>query len=176
VDGVMGGVDGRVPAWDIEAGSAHEEISLRCVPPRQNARENQEGGTSVGMRIAGRGESWNDGPSLVRNGTGRTSGRRAAKCNVIANPILLTAIEPTMYPAASNGEEEQPVTSVTGLPRIKALKAAPLDSWVLLSSDESTILAAGDSYEEVSAKADALNSSEDFVIIKTPKSWDSLSV
>lgn len=68
------------------------------------------------------------------------------------------------------------MSSNTSTPRLRALKSAPLDSWVVLSRDESTILASGSTFEEASAKADALGTTDDAVIIKTPKLWASLSV
>ena len=58
--------------------------------------------------------------------------------------------------------------------RLKALKSAPLDSWILLSADESTVLATGDTFAEISKKADDF--SDDTVVLKTPKSWASFSV
>lgn len=59
-------------------------------------------------------------------------------------------------------------------PRLKALKSAPMDSWILLSGDESTVLAVGVSFSEISEKAGRFP--EDAVVLKTPKSWASFSV
>jgi hypothetical protein len=59
--------------------------------------------------------------------------------------------------------------------RLKALRSAPLDSWVALSSDESLIVAIGNSFAEAAANSDAAGC-EDPVIVKTPKQWAPLSV
>lgn len=59
--------------------------------------------------------------------------------------------------------------------RLKALKSAPMNSWIALSSDETSIVAIGDSYEEVSRKLDE-SGATDSVVIKTPQSWGSFSV
>lgn len=61
-------------------------------------------------------------------------------------------------------------------PRLKALKSAPLDSWVVLSPDERTVLVAAATFEEVARKADEAQLPEDAVTVKTPKSWASFSV
>lgn len=66
--------------------------------------------------------------------------------------------------------------AVAESPRLKTLKTAPLDSWVILSRDETTILASGKSFEEISKKAEELGSDDELVILKTPKAWSSLSV
>jgi hypothetical protein len=60
-------------------------------------------------------------------------------------------------------------------PRLRALKSAPLNSWIALSNDEASIIAAGDTYEELSKKIEASGIS-DFVVLKTPASWTPLSV
>jgi hypothetical protein len=60
-------------------------------------------------------------------------------------------------------------------PRFEALKSAPLDSWVALSEDESTIVAVGNSYSEVVSKSESAGVS-DPVVLKTPKSWLPISV
>ncbi len=60
-------------------------------------------------------------------------------------------------------------------PRLKALRSAPLDSWVALSEDESRIVAVGTTYEEA-AKGSERAGVEDPVILKTPRSWSPLSV
>jgi hypothetical protein len=59
--------------------------------------------------------------------------------------------------------------------RLKALEAAPLDSWIALSEDESHIVAVGRDYAEVSAKAEAAGET-DPLILKTPPTWAPLSV
>lgn len=66
--------------------------------------------------------------------------------------------------------------AVAESPRLKALKSAPMDSWIVLSGEESTILATGNSFEEASMRADQLDSADDLVVLKTPKSWASFSV
>lgn len=58
----------------------------------------------------------------------------------------------------------------TNMPRSDALRAAPLNSWVALSEDETRVVATGASYEEVSKRLDDAGI-EDSVIIKTPESW-----
>lgn len=60
-------------------------------------------------------------------------------------------------------------------PRSEALRAAPLDSWVALSEDESRIVATGDSYARVAETAEK-SGVADPIIIKTPKEWLPLSV
>jgi hypothetical protein len=60
--------------------------------------------------------------------------------------------------------------------RLKALKGAPLDAWIVLSGDETTVLASAPSFEEISGRIKELGSGDDFVVLKTPKSWVSLSV
>jgi hypothetical protein len=55
-------------------------------------------------------------------------------------------------------------------PRSDALRAAPLDSWIALTEDETRVIATGATYQEVSKQLDAVGV-EDSVIIKTPKSW-----
>jgi hypothetical protein len=64
--------------------------------------------------------------------------------------------------------------AVAETPRLKALKSAPLNSWVALSDDETSIIAIGSSYEEVSKKME--ESGLDSVVIKTPNTWASFSV
>jgi hypothetical protein len=59
--------------------------------------------------------------------------------------------------------------------RLKALKSAPMDTWIALSSDESTIVASGGTFEEVSKKTEEAGLT-DSVVIKTPKRWISSSV
>jgi len=59
--------------------------------------------------------------------------------------------------------------------RLEALKAAPLDTWIALSEDESKIVATGASYEEA-ARNSELAGISDPVLIKTPKVWKPLYV
>jgi hypothetical protein len=57
--------------------------------------------------------------------------------------------------------------------RIKALEAAPPGGWVAFSADEERVVAYGDSYDDVVAKAEA-NGEPDPVITKVPPSWSTL--
>jgi hypothetical protein len=59
--------------------------------------------------------------------------------------------------------------------RSDALRKAPLNSWVALSDDETTIVAVGRTYEEVAAKLDRAGD-ENSVILKTPGAWLPLAV
>jgi len=59
--------------------------------------------------------------------------------------------------------------------RLEVLRAAPLDKWIALSSDESRIVATGDSFQEAADKSDA-SGEPDPVILKTPASWAVISV
>jgi hypothetical protein len=59
--------------------------------------------------------------------------------------------------------------------RLKALRDAPLDSWIALSEDESKIVAVGKSFEEVTRNSERAGV-ENPLVIKTPKSWLPLSV
>lgn len=59
-------------------------------------------------------------------------------------------------------------------PRVKALKSAPSDCWILLSEDESTVLAVAKTFEELSEKAAHFDG--ETVMLKTPPSWASFSV
>jgi len=59
--------------------------------------------------------------------------------------------------------------------RLKLLSAAPLDSWIALSQDESRIVATGADYDEAARKADEAGEA-DPVILKTPPVWAPLSV
>jgi hypothetical protein len=54
--------------------------------------------------------------------------------------------------------------------RSEALRAAPLDSWVALTEDETRVIATGATYGEVSKRLDEAEVT-DSIIIKTPKSW-----
>ena len=55
-------------------------------------------------------------------------------------------------------------------PRSEALRAAPLNAWVALAEDESSIVATGSTYEEVSKQLDEAGL-DNATIIKTPESW-----
>jgi hypothetical protein len=59
--------------------------------------------------------------------------------------------------------------------RLDLLRSAPLNKWIALSEDESTILAIGESFGEVSELIDRAGVS-DPVILKTPESWVPISV
>jgi len=54
--------------------------------------------------------------------------------------------------------------------RIKALRAAPPDSWVAFSADEQRLVAYGKTYEEAVTKAEK-NGEPDPVLTKVPKDW-----
>jgi hypothetical protein len=58
--------------------------------------------------------------------------------------------------------------------RLKALREAPLDSWIALSEDETRIVAVGKTYAEAAEKSDQAGCA-DPVIIKTPPEWAPLS-
>ena len=59
--------------------------------------------------------------------------------------------------------------------RIEALRAAPPDTWIALSEDETRVVAVGATYEEVVQKSQEVGIEEP-VLIKTPKNWFSYSV
>jgi hypothetical protein len=59
--------------------------------------------------------------------------------------------------------------------RLKALRSAPLDSWVALSDDESTVVAVGKTYSEAAEKSERAGV-DDPIIVKTPAQWAPLSV
>jgi len=59
--------------------------------------------------------------------------------------------------------------------RTEALRTAPPNSWIALSEDESRIIAAGATYEEVVKKSREVGVEEP-VLIMTPNNWYSLSV
>ncbi len=52
---------------------------------------------------------------------------------------------------------------------------APLDSWVAFSSDKKRVIAADKDLDVVVAQAEALGE-KDFVLDKTPPSWDTIFV
>jgi hypothetical protein len=87
---------------------------------------------------------------------------------------LLTTSETLKYPKASKNERcflPNPQNDA----RVKALRSAPLDSWVALSADESKIVAIGETYEQVVSASESAGA-DDPVIVKTPKVWASLSI
>jgi hypothetical protein len=59
--------------------------------------------------------------------------------------------------------------------RLELLRSAPLNKWIALSEDESSIIAVGETYSEVSERSD-LAGEADPVILKTPQEWAPLSV
>jgi len=67
------------------------------------------------------------------------------------------------------------MSAVQESPRMKALKSAPLNSWIALSSDESSVVAVGASYAELSRKIEE-SGVADSVVLKTPNQWTSFSV
>jgi len=50
-----------------------------------------------------------------------------------------------------------------------------MDAWIALSSDETTIVATGNTFEEVSKKTEEAGLT-DALVLKTPKHWVSFSV
>jgi hypothetical protein len=59
-----------------------------------------------------------------------------------------------------------PLTS----PRLEALRSAPLNSWIVLSEDESRVVASGATVEEVVKKCEEAGIA-DPILIKTPPEW-----
>jgi hypothetical protein len=59
--------------------------------------------------------------------------------------------------------------------RVKALRSAPLDSWIALSDDETKLVATGHTYQEVASELDRVGD-DSAVILKTPLCWRPLSV
>ncbi len=59
--------------------------------------------------------------------------------------------------------------------RTEALRAAPMNSWVALSEDETRVIATGATYEEVVKRTEEAGIAEP-VLIKTPSKWLSFSV
>jgi hypothetical protein len=59
--------------------------------------------------------------------------------------------------------------------RVEALRNAPLDAWIALSPDESTVVATGATYMEVVLKSENAGIG-DPVVIKTPKDWLPISL
>jgi hypothetical protein len=70
---------------------------------------------------------------------------------------------------------EKTMPAILNAPRSEALRAAPLDSWIALTEDESAIVATGATYEEVSKQLDKAGL-DNSIIIKTPKSWTPFAV
>lgn len=54
--------------------------------------------------------------------------------------------------------------------RLKALKEAPSNSWIALSSDESRVVATAKTYRDAVEKA-AQSGEYDPILIKTPDQW-----
>jgi hypothetical protein len=59
--------------------------------------------------------------------------------------------------------------------RIAALLRAPMDSWIALSDDETTLVAHGATYQEVVDELDRIGD-ESSVILKTPPTWFPMAV
>lgn len=59
--------------------------------------------------------------------------------------------------------------------RVKALRSAPLDSWIALSDDETKLVATGKTYQDVASELDRVGD-DSAVIIKTPTCWLPFSV
>ena len=59
--------------------------------------------------------------------------------------------------------------------RVSALSAAPLNSWVALSDDETKLVAFGATYQEVADQLDRMGDRTS-VILRTPPSWLPLAV
>jgi len=59
--------------------------------------------------------------------------------------------------------------------RAELLRSAPLNSWVALSEDESSIVAVASTYEEAVRKSEEAGVS-DPVLTKTPEAWAYLLV
>ena len=65
--------------------------------------------------------------------------------------------------------------SAQEIARLEALRAAPLNSWVALSEDETKIVAVGATYSEVVQQSE-LAGIADPVVLKTPAQWAPLAV
>ena len=59
--------------------------------------------------------------------------------------------------------------------RLEALRSAPMDSWVALSEDETTVVAVGATYSEAAENSERAGVGE-AIIVKTPSNWGALSV
>jgi hypothetical protein len=60
-------------------------------------------------------------------------------------------------------------------PRSKALRAAPLNSWVAFDESETRVVAMAATYEQVVTESNAAGVA-DPVVVKTPPEWSPLSV
>jgi hypothetical protein len=60
-------------------------------------------------------------------------------------------------------------------PRIKALRSAPLNSWVAFDEGETRIVATASTYEQVVKESNAAGVA-DPIVVKTPPEWSPLSV
>lgn len=67
------------------------------------------------------------------------------------------------------------MSATTYSPRLEILRNAPLNCWVALSEDESSVVAIGQTYSEVSEKSEDAGV-ENPVILKTPPSWAPLNL
>jgi hypothetical protein len=59
--------------------------------------------------------------------------------------------------------------------RVAALLTAPLNAWIALSDDETTLIAHGATYQDVVKELDRIGDSSS-VILKTPPQWLPLAV
>ncbi|HEY4839030.1 MAG TPA: hypothetical protein VIH72_10500 [Candidatus Acidoferrales bacterium] len=59
-----------------------------------------------------------------------------------------------------------PLTS----PRLEALRSAPLNSWIVLSEDESRVVASGATFEEAVKKSEEAGIA-DPIVMRTPPEW-----
>jgi hypothetical protein len=60
-------------------------------------------------------------------------------------------------------------------PRLEALRSAPLNSWIVLSEDESRVVASGATFEEVVKKSEEAGIA-DPIVMRTPPEWLPFSV
>ena len=99
-----------------------------------------------------------------RESTWTTTNILLTTCDLSATLRHLIVVEvPAVMPAPAES------------PRLKVLKSAPMDAWIALSSDETTIVATGNTFEEVSKKTEEAGLT-DALVLKTPKHWVSFSV
>lgn len=54
--------------------------------------------------------------------------------------------------------------------RLEALKNAPKERWIALSSDETRVIASGETFTEVSSKADASGETDPLIML-VPEDW-----
>lgn len=66
-------------------------------------------------------------------------------------------------------------TKAQNAARVSALSGAPLNAWVALSDDETTLVATGATYQEVADQLDQMGD-QTSVIVRTPPSWLPLAV